>query len=44
MTDETITIENPSPKLLKFVRALRENQEKRILELKEKFKNGKEKL
>jgi hypothetical protein len=44
MTSETLTIENPNPKLLEFVRTLRENQEKIILELKEKFKNGKEKL
>jgi hypothetical protein len=44
MIGKTLTIENPSQKLLEFVRTLRENQEKRILQLKEKFKNGKEKL
>lgn len=40
MKSKPLTIENPSPKLLEFVRALRENQEKTILELKNKFKNG----
>lgn len=39
MKIETITIENPSQKLLEFCRKLRDDQTKKIKGLKEKFKN-----
>lgn len=42
MTGKTLTIKNPSSKLLELIRILKEEQEKRILELKEKYKDEKQ--